>query len=350
MDKITPLGKRQRLYEILKQRIDEGCYRRGEKLPSVRALSAQYALSKNTVSAALSMLVNNGLAVVRDGCGVFVTGAPSEPRLIGVIMLDFGQLFSVELEVFRHIQPNLPSGYYLGLVNAANRYDALAEGLRRLQSMGAAGYIVVPPKNATVTASDRREAVSILNARPTALINRPIEGVNADVFSMDLGRGVEKALEYLLQTGKTKTCLLLHDTPKFIQEELEAYMRFCRRHGLDMRSDYLIDWHDAVSVTEKRLAMILNEIDSVIGPDALLTKCQGLIRQCGRSIPGELSIIGINNTLQTRMFYLPMTSLDYPAERVGRSAINRLIGRIEGTETSPRRITNFEPELIVRNT
>ncbi len=349
MDAIGSIKKGKQLYAILKRDIEEGKYKKGEKLPSIRVLAQQYTLSKNTVNAVVGLLVNEGLAVVRDGRGTYVADAKHETRMIGIILMDFCKTPCVELDVLKYIQINLPSNYYLGIVNAANRFDALAEGIQRLKNMGAAGYIVIPPRNAPDTRNAKR-AVDLLGCQPTVLINREIEGLDADVFSMNLGKGIDKAFEYLEMGGKRNTCILLHDAKKFLQEEMEAYIRHCRKKSVSPRVEWLIDWNADSQVTGRKLEAVLPEIDSIIGPDMLLEECQDIIHRSGKRIPEELSVIGINNTIHSSMFFPPLTSISYPAERVGRHAITRLVERIEGMDTSPGRVTNFEPELLIRST
>lgn len=89
MKQIITMGKARQLYEILKNDIAEGKYESDEKLPSIRALADSYGMSKNTVNTAVAMLVNEGLATVREGNGTYVIRTPRKSRMIGVMMFDF---------------------------------------------------------------------------------------------------------------------------------------------------------------------------------------------------------------------------------------------------------------------
>ena len=345
----TTLKKGRQLYDMLKEDIQSGKYSNGDKLPAIRVLSEEYGLSKNTVNSVYALLVKEGLATIRDGSGTYVGGTKHEPRMIGVMLMDFCQSFTVEQAILKHMQLNLPSNYYLGIVNASNSAEAFVNGVKRLHGMGAQGYIIVPPTNIT-NPHEIAEAITLLNAKPTITISRTLINVNADTYSMNLDRGIEKAMEYLSVSGKNKTAIVLHDTDKFLLEEMEAYIRCCRVLGITPKSEWLIDHTHDMSLLENKLKSILPDIDSIIAPDKICVNCMEILHNCGKKIPEELAVIGINDTMISRVFYPPLTSIVYPAERIGRHAITKLINRIEGMDTSPYKMSNYEPELIIRNT
>ncbi|MGI6183307.1 MAG: LacI family DNA-binding transcriptional regulator [Candidatus Fimadaptatus sp.] len=349
MSKIVTLNKGRQLYDILKAEILSEKYKVGDKLPSIRELAQQYGLSKNTVNTVIAMLVNDGLASVREGNGTYVGAEKRETRMIGVMLFDFTVGFKVEIDILKYIQQNLPANYYLSVMNTADRYDTFCDCLRKLIDMGAAGFLIAPPKRAP-QGDELERAIEYITRRPTVMINRPIEGVDADVYSMNLSKGIEKAFEYFVTTGKSRTAIILHDSPKFVNEELEAYRRCMKRYGLDQHPEWLIDWSDDVNVLRENVMRILPQIDSIISPDTVIVGMNDLISACGKAIPQELSIVGINDTMVSRMFNPPLTSIAFPVERIGRHAINRLIKRIEGENASPRKFVNYEPEFIIRNT
>lgn len=349
MDKIVTLNKGRQLYDILKSDILEGKYATGDKLPSIRELAQRYGLSKNTVNTVIAMLVNDGLACVREGSGTYVGTQRQEARMIGVMLLDFAVGMRVEIEILKHIQQNLPANYYLSLMNTADRYDTFCDCLRQLIDMRAAGFLIAPPKGAPKN-NELEHAIQLISSRPAVMINRTIEGLDADVYSMNLAKGVEKAFEYFVTSGKRSTAIILHDAPKFIREEIEAYVKCSRIYNLSPRMDWLIDWSDDIGEIHAKLERILPQIDSLIAPDTVLVQLNELIQRCGKEVPRELSLVGINDTVYSRMFNPPLTSIVFPVERIGRHAINKLIKRIEGSETAPGKLTNFEPELVIRNT
>lgn len=69
------------LAELLGSRIEQGFYRPGDRLPSVRALSVEHGVSLSTVQQAYRLLEDNGLAAPRPKSGYFVPAARQLPAL-----------------------------------------------------------------------------------------------------------------------------------------------------------------------------------------------------------------------------------------------------------------------------
>jgi len=69
------------LAELLGARIEQGLYRPGERLPSVRALSLEHGVSLSTVQQAYRLLEDNGLVAPRPKSGYFVPQLRNLPAL-----------------------------------------------------------------------------------------------------------------------------------------------------------------------------------------------------------------------------------------------------------------------------
>ncbi|MDT0138026.1 PLP-dependent aminotransferase family protein [Acidovorax sp. PRC11] len=68
----------ERLADLIGQQIDDGVYRPGDKLPSLRELAQLHRYAKNTVVAAFDLLVSRGVVEPRRGSGFYVLG-PARP-------------------------------------------------------------------------------------------------------------------------------------------------------------------------------------------------------------------------------------------------------------------------------
>src|SRR3990167_6602815 len=69
------------LAELLGTRIEQGLYRPGDRLPSVRALSLEHGVSLSTVQQAYRHLEDQGLATPKPKSGYFVPQARHQPAL-----------------------------------------------------------------------------------------------------------------------------------------------------------------------------------------------------------------------------------------------------------------------------
>lgn len=355
MNKIVTVSKAQQLYSILKADILAGRFDEQEKLPSIRELAIQYGLSKNTANTVIAMLVNDGLVQVREGNGTYINRSreKKKPRMIGVLMLDFACARSnryVDGAILSSVQQHLTGDYFLSLANTDDCCDVFCDSVERLLDMGAAGFLVIPPKNAPRDEAELQRMQRLISQRPTVFMNRAIPGVEADLYSIDLRKGIEDAFEYLATTGKRKIAILLHDSAKFVEEELEAYEQMSRLYGLEKNADYLIEYSKDEAVLRQKISRVLPEIDALIAPDNELVALSDLYQASGKRIPQELSLIGINDMISARLFNPPLTTISFPVKRIGKEAIAKLIGRIEGTDDSQPKARNFAPDFIIRST
>jgi len=68
------------------------------------------------------------------------------------------------------------------------------------------------------------------------------------------------------------------------------------------------------------------------------------LRQNGRSVPEDFSVVGIDNSELAR--FCSLTSVAHPAEQLGEAAAKLLLSMINGSEG---KTILFEPQLMVRD-
>jgi DNA-binding LacI/PurR family transcriptional regulator len=72
------------------------------------------------------------------------------------------------------------------------------------------------------------------------------------------------------------------------------------------------------------------------------------VREIGGSVPGEVSVVGIDDINLAALVYPPLTTVRQPIEELSESAVDLLVNRIQGREKGPSRHIVFEPRLVVR--
>jgi GntR family transcriptional regulator len=72
------------LADLFRQRIARGYWPKGEKLPSLEKLGAEFQVARVTVRQAIDRLTRDGLVSPQRGRGTFVTGAPQDNRWLRV--------------------------------------------------------------------------------------------------------------------------------------------------------------------------------------------------------------------------------------------------------------------------
>lgn len=80
----SPVPLYAQLAELLRGRIARGGWAEGERLPSLDALTREFAVARVTVRQAIAMLEQDGVLAARQGRGTFVTALPAGGRRLAV--------------------------------------------------------------------------------------------------------------------------------------------------------------------------------------------------------------------------------------------------------------------------
>lgn len=72
------------------------------------------------------------------------------------------------------------------------------------------------------------------------------------------------------------------------------------------------------------------------------------VRERGLRVPEDVSIVGFDDIALAEIVDPPLTTVRQPVAEIARAAVERLLGRLQGTTTEVAGHTVFAPELIVR--
>ena len=70
-------------------------------------------------------------------------------------------------------------------------------------------------------------------------------------------------------------------------------------------------------------------------------------RRLGLSVPGDVSVVGYDDSALMKFTEPPLTTVRQPIEAMGRMVIDLLVGQMAG-QAVPHDELRFEPELVVR--
>ena len=76
----------------------------------------------------------------------------------------------------------------------------------------------------------------------------------------------------------------------------------------------------------------------------------GLLRALhdrGRRVPEEVAVVGFDDTPESAYFIPPLTTVRQDFQRVGRAAVQLLVGQLTGGKSRPERVV-IDPELVCR--
>ncbi len=180
---------------------------------------------------------------------------------------------------------------------------------------------------------------------PVVLINAAYEDLGFPRVSVDDAHAIEQALAHLESLGHERIGIVLGPTDHVPStRKLDAY---CRARG---DREALVE-HTLFSIQggvagAKRL--IERGVTAVVCASDILAL--GVIRQARRAgldVPGDISVVGFDDSALMMCTDPPLTTVRQPIEAMGQAAVGQLLSQVGGTHVSSDELL-FEPELVVR--
>lgn len=177
----------------------------------------------------------------------------------------------------------------------------------------------------------------------------PVEGVMT--FCVDNDAGVFMALQHLYDLGHRK---IAHIAGRLDMQDaivrLQAYQAFLRSKRIPYREEWVAMGQFMIDGGRRAMNALLSLPDP---PTAVFCAndemALGALMEayaCGRKVPGDVSIVGFDNSPGTTQVYPSLTTVAQPISVLGAAAVRALRDLIHDREPAPT--TVFPTELIVR--
>jgi DNA-binding LacI/PurR family transcriptional regulator len=186
---------------------------------------------------------------------------------------------------------------------------------------------------------------------PTVLVNAGIDGLGFPRVSCDDAVAMEQAMGHLFSLGHRKIGLLL-GPPDHVpsRRKLERGRALAAAAGVSLGPDEIA--HGLFSLEAAQAAamrLLAHGITGIVcASDPMALGAIRAARKAGYSVPGDVSVVGFDDSFLMNCTEPPLTTVRQPIEPMGRMAIELLSGLIAGTAISSDELL-FEPELVVRN-
>lgn len=185
------------------------------------------------------------------------------------------------------------------------------------------------------------------------LIRKPEQLSNAVV--LDNFAGAFAATEFLLAKGFRRIAFI--NGPRDIllyQERFRGYREALAKAGAALEENLII--HD-ISGREDSGQAVKKLLTCQEQPEAVFAasdpKAIGAIQAivgAGFSVPGDISVIGFDDSAPARMVIPLLTTVAQPFYEMGQRACQRLIQHIDGNGELPPKMDVFPAELVIRHT
>jgi DNA-binding LacI/PurR family transcriptional regulator len=351
--------KHRQVYEALRQDIQSGRLKGGDRLPSEADLVGLFGVSRITAGRAVRDLQAAGLVERRAGSGTYVKAArPGRGLSFGLLIPDLGKT-----EVFEPICQGMMASplaaehaLLWGSVTSdgASKEDRASQLCRQYIDRGVSG-VFFAPLELTVHKDDvNQRVVQALDDAgiPVVLLDRPAlpypERGHHDLVGIDNRRAGYLITGHLLALGAKRVAFVAVENTAGTVDAREAGYR---------EALYASD-----APVERALVQRLDPSDgSAVGtflessrPDAIVcandwtaARLMHSVLELGYTVPGDLRLAGIDDMEYARLLPVPLTTLRQPTREIGAAAFAAMLERV-ARPGAPARDILLQTELIVR--
>ncbi|MFC8723217.1 LacI family DNA-binding transcriptional regulator [Kitasatospora sp. NPDC057198] len=185
---------------------------------------------------------------------------------------------------------------------------------------------------------------------PVVLLNASVEELGFPQVSTDDAAAVAQAYAHLAALGHERIGLLVGPEDHVpSRRKLAAFAEQYALRGREPHPGWVAHTMFGLEGGQAAAGRLLETgVTGVIcASDPLALGVVRAARRAGLDVPGDLSVIGFDDSPFINCTRPPLTTVRQPIEAIGRAAVSLLVGRIDGAPTPPGELL-FEPELVVR--
>ncbi|MEK0098662.1 LacI family DNA-binding transcriptional regulator [Streptomyces sp. A475] len=225
-----------------------------------------------------------------------------------------------------------------------------AEAVRRIEGSALADAMIVMD----VELDDERLPLLRAANRPAVLIGLPSDTAGLHCVDLDFAAAGAVCAEHLADLGHREIAVIgeaaavYERHTGFAERTLTGLRERSAELGLRLLHRPCEGSYASVSAT---LSRVFDERPGttafVVQNEAATDPLLALLRQSGRAVPEDVSVVAVCPEQVAAHASVPLTSVAVPAQEMGRRAVEQVIAQIEG-RGSGEEVTLIAPELTVR--
>lgn len=236
-------------------------------------------------------------------------------------------------------------------INIITRSLSDADLLAIFRSRQADGIILLE-----IQTHDPRPEVLRDHAYPFVMIGHRTDNTGLSFADIDIELGIDLVMDHLVGLGHRRIGFLTidpvvdHKVYGFAAWSLRSYEESCARAGLQPITATGAPAIEAMAAAASRLLDGHPDLTAMIAPQQ--QSVIGVLKVCytrGLVIPRDLSVVTVLSDPMSELATPPLTSINFPAEELGRLAAQILVDRLDNGNIEPRQVF-LRPELTVRGT
>lgn len=235
-------------------------------------------------------------------------------------------------------------GYFVSVmaVHSLDR-QSVQEAVRRLMSQSVEGLALITP---FVSA---HEALAYLpSATPIVAVEGDPDG-DVSVVTVDQVAGARLATEHLLAAGHS-TVFHVAGPGEWLEAQgrVEGWREALLAAGAAITPPLFGDWTARSGYQAGQVLAQVPDASAIFAAnDNMALGVLRALHDRGRRVPGEVAVVGFDDTPESAYFIPPLTTVRQDFQTVGAAAVQILVDQI-GTGGSSRERVVIQPELVCR--
>jgi DNA-binding LacI/PurR family transcriptional regulator len=184
---------------------------------------------------------------------------------------------------------------------------------------------------------------------PAVLVNGAVEGIGYPSVSVDDAASTQQAFGHLLSLGHRRIGMLIGPADHVpSRRKLAAFQALAAGAGVDTgdavaRTLFSLEAGHAAGTRLVRAGVT----GIICASDVLALGAIRAVRRLGLGVPGDVSVIGYDDSAFMACMDPPLTTIRQPIDAMGRALVSTLVHQVEGATVTAEELL-FEPELVVR--
>ncbi|MFI6369622.1 LacI family DNA-binding transcriptional regulator [Streptomyces sp. NPDC050546] len=270
--------------------------------------------------------------------------ASGRTRMLGVISFDAARYGPAS--ILTAINTAAQEAGYLVSSIALDTADhgTVVEAVNRLSAEGADGVIAIAPQQWVGRALAETDLGTPLVVLESAL------DASTPLVTGDSRTGARKATEHLLGLGHATVWHIAGPTGwTSADHRLASWQETLQAAGADVPAPLVGDWGaDSGYELGRRLAR-RPEVTAVFASnDQMALGLLHALHESGRSVPGEVSVVGYDDIPEAAHLLPPLTTVRTDFAEIGTRSLRLLLDRIDGPGERPRVDSLVPVDLVVR--
>lgn len=334
------------LADKIRQEIKDGKIKPGDKLMSESEMIKYYQIGRLTIREALSVLVNEGLLVKHHGKGTFCAAVPSDEKPLKFdLLLDTSDVYFIPYYL-KSICAEFESRQCEIVINdTKNDAETINRLLSEICSRGSDGVIIQPcsyAKESGMEVTERLFAKLIRSEIPYIMIDGIYENVVPSYAVLDEITVGELAAKCFNKYGHKHLCMIHNNKYKDSVLRMKGFVESLGHepHLIDYESNFYEQFADMLKFHP--------EITGVFCYNDLAAKrCMDFLNTTDISVPDDISVISVDDTVIASAVSPPLTSIVHPKERMG-TAVAAAMLDIKDKKIEWPYTRVFKPEIVMR--